>query len=522
MTKKRSENEQAAGIGFYEEFDNRKISASPFQNRHFPQGWEQEKETQEFIANIMALGVVQPLVARPHPKKAGWLELVAGERRLRASQLAGRDSVPVIVRALSDSEAADIVISENLQRKDLSPLETARGIKTLVEVCGNDIDAIAEHCGKSRRWVYLALGVNNLAECWRKEAAPGGDLENWTLGHWAMISRFSEEEQREFYENQPYNLRESMPVCDLDKCLTDHFRLIRQALWRPEDDTLVPEVGACTECAQRTDRQRGLFDEDGASEEEIQSNARCMSRACWDRKTEAHREVLVASCRQKYPNLVYCATEYTHSRALESAKAYTPFYQSHDFDNAKKTDKGALPALVLFGKGVGKIRWIVPCGGRGSGATTRKTDPATGKPAEPSMEERLEKLENRRRAWIVDRMLALITHSGEGEIVPPHEVVMRYACAFTTRHFSQHEERFGWEDLKDPSAENFGKVDLNRYLWRSLHDDMLSALKFRRHLAYAEAEALARDCGIDFAELVKQAEEEIRPSKALLKQMEAA
>lgn len=514
IQRERAEMKSKVLAGYIEAFDIDAIVPSPFQNRVFPGGWEQNPEMVELAQNIKAIGIAQPLVARPHPSKAGVLELVAGERRLRASKLAGLKTVPVMVRELTDSEAADITISENLQRKDLSVFETSQGIQTLIEVTKNDVEAIAAHYGKSPRWVYLMAGIGKLTECWKEQAAPGGELDRWTAAHWALIARFSEDEQQELYEQ--CRLSDDLSVAELDREITQHFMQIKQAPWAADDDTLLPEAGACSACGKRTDLQCGLFDDEGASEEDIKQNARCMDSGCWKRKSSAFRGIAIAENQKKYPGMVYCLLEHIGYREREELKEeYKPFYEKYDFKKATKSEKGAVPAFVLAGKGAGKVCWIMPHTTKNS-APARPVNPETGKPEEPTAQERMEKLQNRRRAWVVDRMVAMILKSGDGEIVPTHEIICRYACVFSSRPFS--EQRYEWRHLK--KGDGFPEKNTDRCLWRALHDDLLSTLKFNRHLAYDEAAVLARDCEIDLRALDKQAEEEIKPSKALLKQMQ--
>ena len=88
---------------------------------------------QELADSITVHGVLQPLLVRP--LLSGGYQLIAGERRWRASRMAGLKEVPVIIRELSDSEAMEIAIIENLQREDLNPIEEAEGLQALIDKC---------------------------------------------------------------------------------------------------------------------------------------------------------------------------------------------------------------------------------------------------------------------------------------------------------------------------------------------------------------------------------------------------
>ncbi len=84
-----------------------------------------ESELAELAASIVANGVVQPILVRPQPN--GRFQLIAGERRWRASQLAQKTTIPAILRQVSDEQALEIALVENLQREDLNPMDQAHG-----------------------------------------------------------------------------------------------------------------------------------------------------------------------------------------------------------------------------------------------------------------------------------------------------------------------------------------------------------------------------------------------------------
>ncbi|KEF34024.1 chromosome partitioning protein ParB [Deinococcus sp. RL] len=114
----------------------------------------------ELAGSIREKGVLQPLLLRPRGEN---FEIVAGERRWRASQLAGLSEVPAIVRDLGDREALEIAIIENLQREDLGPLEEARAYQTLLEQ-GLNQEGVARAVGKGRSTVSNALRLLTLPE----------------------------------------------------------------------------------------------------------------------------------------------------------------------------------------------------------------------------------------------------------------------------------------------------------------------------------------------------------------------
>lgn len=116
----------------------------------------------ELADSIREHGVLQPLIVRP--MLDGSYQLVAGERRWRASRLAGLTEVPVIVRALTDSEVAVIALIENLQREDLNPIEEAEGISRLIQEYAFTQEQAAEKLGKSRSALTNTLRLMKLPE----------------------------------------------------------------------------------------------------------------------------------------------------------------------------------------------------------------------------------------------------------------------------------------------------------------------------------------------------------------------
>ena len=121
-----------------------------------------EAELDALAQSIREKGILQPLLVRPLAGEEAAFELVAGERRWRAAQRVGLHEVPVIVRALADSEALEIALVENLQREDLSPLEEAEAYSRLMEEFGRTQASLAEAVGKSRSHVANTLRLLSL------------------------------------------------------------------------------------------------------------------------------------------------------------------------------------------------------------------------------------------------------------------------------------------------------------------------------------------------------------------------
>ncbi len=126
-------------------------------NRYQPRGHMDEAALNELAASIKANGVMQPVVVRP--TRDGRFELIAGERRLLASQRAGKQSVPALVRQVSDQQALELTIIENLQREDLGPMEQAQAFDRLSREFSMTQEQMAQRTGKDRTTIanYMRL-----------------------------------------------------------------------------------------------------------------------------------------------------------------------------------------------------------------------------------------------------------------------------------------------------------------------------------------------------------------------------
>jgi ParB family chromosome partitioning protein len=123
-----------------------------------------EAEMAELARSIRTKGILQPIIVRPDPGHPGSFQIVAGERRWRAAQLAQLHEMPALVRDLSDSEVLELGIVENIQRADLNPVEEATGYRQLMDRFGHTQEKLAEAMGKSRSHIANLLRLLTLPE----------------------------------------------------------------------------------------------------------------------------------------------------------------------------------------------------------------------------------------------------------------------------------------------------------------------------------------------------------------------
>lgn len=123
-----------------------------------------EESLQELAESVRTKGMLQPILVRPHPEEVGLFEIIAGERRWRAAQRALLHEVPILVKDFTDREAAEVALVENLQRKDLSPLEEAEGYTRLLKEFNHTQEELARALGKSRSHVTNMMRLLSLPD----------------------------------------------------------------------------------------------------------------------------------------------------------------------------------------------------------------------------------------------------------------------------------------------------------------------------------------------------------------------
>ena len=171
-----------------EEITNVKISelrSNPYQPR---QVFKQEA-LQELSDSIKEHGVFQPIIIK---KSIKGYEIIAGERRVKASQMAGLDEIPAIIRDFTDEEMMEIALLENLQRENLNPIEESRAYKKLIETLNITQEELAKRLGKSRSYITNMIGLQTVP-------APIQDMisdNKMSMGHARVLSKLENENQQ--------------------------------------------------------------------------------------------------------------------------------------------------------------------------------------------------------------------------------------------------------------------------------------------------------------------------------------
>lgn len=165
-----------------------RVTVLPLQSltpgRFQPRGYFDEEKLRELTESIKENGVLQPILVRSDVN-AGQYQIIAGERRWRASKQAGLETIPVVIKEFSDEEALEVALIENIQRQSLTPIEEAEGYNTLQEQFGYSQEELAKGLGKSRSHIANMMRLLQLPEK-VKDLINTGEI---TMGHARALIR---------------------------------------------------------------------------------------------------------------------------------------------------------------------------------------------------------------------------------------------------------------------------------------------------------------------------------------------
>lgn len=247
-----------------------------------------DEDLAELAASIKSVGVMQPLVLH----KAGdefQFHLISGERRLRASALAGLTHVPCMVYdKLAPEVVLEMQITENLQRQDINVMEESDAFAQLMELGQATAEVIADKLGKSMKYVYDRVLLQKvLPEV--QEAIRQGQL---TISHGKQFARLPLFEQGKVWENVG-DYVEELSVPEVRDQISRIFKLkLSEAPFDVNDKQLVKKAGSCMNCTKRSGCNLVLFDD--VKEEDI-----CFDAACYHSKVDSYLNLIVGDLREK-------------------------------------------------------------------------------------------------------------------------------------------------------------------------------------------------------------------------------
>jgi len=322
----------------------------------------EEAALKELAESIRTHGILSPLLVRPLNERS--FEIVAGARRFRAAQMAEVDSAPVRIVNLTDAEALEAQLIENLQRKDVHPLEEAQGFRALLNLDEPkySVEQIAAKCGKHPGYVLSRIRLTELVPV----VVEAFSKDEIGVGHALLLAKLQAAQQE---ETLPHCFREDwsndskakhilLPVRHLQQWIEQNVMLIlKDAPFSKRDAQLVPAAGSCLDCSKLTGHNKLLFSDLSGSGDA------CSDPACYAAKLDAHVKQTVAA----KPKLVQITTAYgkpTEGSAIVPRNQYVEIRQDKPQNKYQqdapeyKPCKHATDAIIAEGIGKGTIHKV--------------------------------------------------------------------------------------------------------------------------------------------------------------------
>ena len=266
----------------------------------------EDSALKELAESIRSQGVLSPLLVRPLTDQS--FEIVAGARRYRAAQMVEAPTVPVRIVNLTDAEALETQLIENLQRRDVHPLEEAQGFKALLDLEDPkySIEQIATKVGKSPAYCAARVRLTELSA----PVVEAFYAEEIGVGHALLLAKLQPVQQEQALANcfrEEWNgtgakaKRILLPVRHLQQWIEHNvLLLLKQAPFNKRDPQLAPAAGSCVDCPKRTGHNKLLF-------ADVSGNTdACTDPSCYAAKLDAHVKAKVAA----KPELVQISTAY--------------------------------------------------------------------------------------------------------------------------------------------------------------------------------------------------------------------
>lgn len=332
----------------------------------------------ELAQSIGGIGLLEPVIVRKHPSRPGFYELRAGERRYLAHQVNKAKTIRALIWKMDDQTAREVTTLENLQREDLKPLEEAQAVGILLKG-GASFRDVGAKIGKSHQWVARRASLTKLIPEWVKRF----EKYNTPPGTMELIARYQPEEQKELLKDIDAWVLEYQDADDIQHALNRRMRPLSGIIWKMDEKlqrldvtkgtALAAVVGfpTCSECKNRTS-QRGVA---------FEGPDRCLNGKCYDAKHDAALAKREAELKKEHPNLVKLGNGSRGTLA------------DHKVIESKPNAKGAIPALVVSGSGVGKLKWV----------KNRYEEEPLNLPGPKSLKDKKAELESKRWCEVVKR-----------------------------------------------------------------------------------------------------------------------
>lgn len=316
-----------------------------FESPNNPRQIADDPAQQELNADVAARGVLTPLLARE--VKGGKYEVLAGARRLKAAKAAKIKDLDVRVVEADDEQAHEIMVVENLQRKNIHPLDEAINFQLILDRTNGDATALAKRVNKKPAYIQRVLVLNRLLPKF-KELFRKGTLE---LDAAIAVARLQETDQKSFLVHMEQSKKANAFVLSdvQDWTMRYVLRELDRAPWDVKDPTLHPPAGACTTCPKQTGVCKDMF-------ADIAEGTACTDGPCFSKKLDLHMVRMAAKLGSLGVHFWHISqdqyeTEGKGPDRVLGTKDYLPTTADKKCDNLTK-------GLVKKGLQIGTAVWI--------------------------------------------------------------------------------------------------------------------------------------------------------------------
>lgn len=309
------------------------------------------EELQELTDSIKQVGVVQAITVRPNPLIAGHFILISGERRFRASKFAGCTTIPAYIKDVDETKAEIMQATENIQRKDIHPLDEAKAYALLLEKDPTlSIAELARQLGKPESYVPQRLKLNGLIRDAQNHFYEG----LLTFGHALIIARLPKDDQKQIIEQYVGRRNGYGTVNDLQQYVEHNLvNTLATAAFDKKDAELYPKAGACTTCEFRSGASPLLFPD-------MKKKDQCLNRQCFFHKCKLHLMLTTKKVIETQPDVVFLTD---HNKVDEEINKIlteykiTPLREYDDFHTDSSQGK-KVSGLWICGTDAGKIETV--------------------------------------------------------------------------------------------------------------------------------------------------------------------
>jgi ParB/RepB/Spo0J family partition protein len=371
-----------------------------------------DPEIIELVASVKLNGILQPILLRPSPPAAKHkkrFEMIFGHRRILAGRIAGLAQIPAQIKEVADDQILIHQVTENLQRKDVHPMDEAIAFKSLIDKRAMTIENVAALAAKSIPFVTQRLKLNDLIPELQKDFK----RNKFSIAHALEFCRISPDDQKKAMKSN----KNGNDGYDTVKRLQWHIQNevvhnLSKAPWKKDDTTLVPAAGACKVCPKRSGANRSLFGD-------ILADDRCFDGSCYDKKMDAWMAVRIAEVLETKPNIQIVCREPKNVPAnvieacgamnvpiLQDDKHFDTYHYKGDGSKFNKKAEGFW--IEGYNKGTFGVIYLpggkVSSSGAGAGSTSATRDAAkAGKLTAAMIDEEISRIREReKRAKEID------------------------------------------------------------------------------------------------------------------------